>query len=442
MSVLMPHQKTVVDQIRDVLIHKGICLLAGETRSGKSLCALAVGLGLKGPVLFVTKKKAIGSVEGDLARLGGGDVTVINSESLHKVEQRLWALVVVDECHHGVSGYPRPSKAWKAVKRQISASGAYVLLMSGTAAIESKAQLFYEFALGGSRGPWGRYRDFYSWWHHPGHYKDGRTCGGYGVVGATKKTGRGGPAWSAGEVTDYSQVRECRVDKDLEGYVVTMTREDAGHKVLEATVLPVELENEELAKLIRKVKRDKVVEVGGETYAFDKGPAQVLQACHMIAGGTMPVGDGSAMRLPDEFDPMYRVRWIAEGIRPGRSYVVLTHYVEERAFVEEGLRDMGVDVIGSLEWLEYVGTGVFVGSLGSLAEGVDMSWLTGSMILYSLSFSGSKFSQVCDRQLKFNRVSPAKVAVPLLKGGVDSAVLGAVRMKKNYNATMFKEWRG
>jgi len=77
-----------------------------------------------------------------------------------------------------------------------------------------------------------------------------------------------------------------------------------------------------------------------------------------------------------------------------------------------------------------------------LAEGVDLSWLTGSMILYSLSFSGSKFSQVCDRQLKHDRINQAKVAVPLLKGGVDGHVLEAVRAKRSYNATMFKEWRG
>jgi len=182
--------------------------------------------------------------------------------------------------------------------------------------------------------------------------------------------------------------------------------------------------------------------VGGVVYAYDKGPAQVLQACHMIAGGTIPDGQGGAMRLPDEFDPLYRVRWIANGIRMGRSYVVLTHYVEERAFVEEGLREMGVDVVGGLDWLEHVGAGVFVGSLSSLSEGVDMSWITGSMILYSLSFSGSKFSQVVDRQLNHKRVDKAKVAVPLLNGGVDGHVLDAVRAKRNYNATMFKEWRG
>jgi hypothetical protein len=66
-----------------------------------------------------------------------------------------------------------------------------------------------------------------------------------------------------------------------------------------------------------------------------------------------------------------------------------------------------------------------------------MSWLTGSMILYSLTWSGAKYSQVCDRQLNFHRKDVAKVGVPLLVGGVDEGVYKAVSSKCDYNAGMY-----
>ena len=60
-----------------------------EVRTGKTLTSLAIAEQLKAQnVLFITKKKAISSIEDDNAMLSPSyNLTVINYESLHKLPE-------------------------------------------------------------------------------------------------------------------------------------------------------------------------------------------------------------------------------------------------------------------------------------------------------------------------------------------------------------------
>ena len=67
-----------------------IGILAGEVRSGKTLTVLATADKLnKKHVLFVSKKKALSSIQSDYD-LAGFDykLTLINYESIHKVDTK------------------------------------------------------------------------------------------------------------------------------------------------------------------------------------------------------------------------------------------------------------------------------------------------------------------------------------------------------------------
>ena len=103
---------------------------------------------------------------------------------------------------------------------------------------------------------------------------------------------------------------------------------------------------------------------------------------------------------------------------------MLTNYVKERELLGGFFGDIATDNLDELR--ESDKFRIFYGSISANAEGVDMSWLDGSQILYSLNWSGSRFSQVCDRQLNYFRKEEAKVAVPFLEGGLDQDVLEAV----------------
>lgn len=441
--MLRQHQERAKTQSLDIIEKLHICILEGATRSGKTLTALSIGKSLGGEFLVLTTKKAMSSILSDWELLGGGnEMTVINYESVHKLDLRNWGFIALDECHSKISSYPKQSQTWKKVRQLFDLTKAKALLMSGTVAIESKAQLFHELTVTG-RGPWD-YRDFYSWWNREGHYKDGRKCGGYGIYGAVKKVGSNGPSWGGVDgVTDYSAVEESRVLDAVSPYVVKMERE--GYTVKDATLVKVQLENELIAKIIRKIKKDKVVELfdedgEGRLCVYDKGSAQVIQACHMIGGGTLIDESGEAFVLHSRYYPSYRVDWIINGTRgKGRNYCIFTQYIKEREFIRARLLEEGLRVFDTIDEMRDSGAhGYWVGSLASYAEGVDLHWLDGSQILYSLTWSGSKFSQVCDRQLNFKRTKPAKVAIPILKGGLDSYVYDAVSNKRNFNATVYR----
>ena len=85
-------------------------------RTGKTLTAMGVAEKLNvSRVLFVTKKKAISSIEDDYNKLNPPyDIVIINYESLHKIQGK-FDLIVLDEAHR-MGAYPKPSKRAKQVR--------------------------------------------------------------------------------------------------------------------------------------------------------------------------------------------------------------------------------------------------------------------------------------------------------------------------------------
>lgn len=99
---LLPHQQTAKEEILNILRGKSICYLNGETRSGKSLTVLfaAEDYGAK-KVIFITKKKAISSIESDFEKAKlAYNLTVINYESVHKIEDKDFDFLIIDEAHN------------------------------------------------------------------------------------------------------------------------------------------------------------------------------------------------------------------------------------------------------------------------------------------------------------------------------------------------------
>ena len=84
MIKLRQYQKRIVTQGTDLVTRYGFCYLAMEVRTGKTLTSLSICSRLNATnVLFVTKKKAISSIEDDMQKLGASfKLTVINYESL------------------------------------------------------------------------------------------------------------------------------------------------------------------------------------------------------------------------------------------------------------------------------------------------------------------------------------------------------------------------
>ena len=107
---LREYQNTISNQAVEKLHNFGCCYLSMECRTGKTITALvtAARFGAKS-VLFVTKLKAIGSIESDYKLLHPCySIQVVNYESAHKAEGD-FDLIILDEAH-SLGAYPKPSK--------------------------------------------------------------------------------------------------------------------------------------------------------------------------------------------------------------------------------------------------------------------------------------------------------------------------------------------
>ena len=82
------YQKSIISKGVKCLFDYGFVYLSMEVRTGKTLTSLGIldKMMIVNKVLFITKKKAISSIESDYKLLSPGfDLTVINYESLHRM---------------------------------------------------------------------------------------------------------------------------------------------------------------------------------------------------------------------------------------------------------------------------------------------------------------------------------------------------------------------
>jgi superfamily II DNA or RNA helicase len=143
MKTLRDYQEDLSRKAVEILKDKGIVYLAMEVRCGKTATAMNTAL-LYGArrVLFLTKKKAISSIEDDLNEFGFDEFfdifTITNDESLHKVEDD-YDLVIHDE-HHRFGAFPKMGATAKLFRQKYSHLP--MIFLSGTPHPESYSQVF------------------------------------------------------------------------------------------------------------------------------------------------------------------------------------------------------------------------------------------------------------------------------------------------------------
>jgi len=121
---LRTYQKEISKKATGILNHYKFVYLAMEVRTGKTLTSLDIANNFLRihNVLFITKKKAISSIEEDYEKLQPTySIKVTNYEQLHNIDKRAWDVVIVDEAH-SLGAFPKPSKRAKQVKEIIDVS--------------------------------------------------------------------------------------------------------------------------------------------------------------------------------------------------------------------------------------------------------------------------------------------------------------------------------
>ena len=197
-----------------ILKQYGLVYFSMQERTGKTLTSIlcAEKFGAK-RVLVVTKKKALPDFKETLEAYSPSfEWVATNYHQVHKVEGE-FDLVIVDEAHSYVSGFPDRGSLWSALRSVTEKKP--IIYLSATPHAQGYQLLFNQLALS-DFSPWKQYGDPLDW------FAD------YGFPDSFKKTvHKGGRSFEI-EIPVYKNLKTRKIEGEIEKYFVTGTREELG----------------------------------------------------------------------------------------------------------------------------------------------------------------------------------------------------------------------
>ena len=404
MLKLRPYQKTIIELGKQTLLTRGFVYLAMEVRTGKTLTSLGIAEEVKAKkVLFITKKKAISSIEDDFHLLKPSyDLTTINYESLHKLPKINWDVIVCDEAH-SMGAFPKPSKRAKQVKLIIQGCKPYVILLSGTPTPESFSQMYHQI-YGIPTNPFGRYKNFY------------RFCDDYVNVKVRPINGL--------NIRDYSQGHET-ILKKMQPYTINFSQKNAGFKV-ETTeeILYVSMKDETYS-LAKNLKKKLVIEGKTEVIMGDT-PVKLMSKLHQIYSGTVKFESGKSMVLD-----LSKAKFIKEKFL-NKKIAIFYKFKEELNAIKEVY---GETISTELSVFKETDKNIAL-QIVSGREGISLKEAD-ALVYYNIDFSATSYWQSRDRMTTKERLKN-KVYWIFAEGGIENKIYKAVTKKKDYTLKHFK----
>jgi hypothetical protein len=404
---LRPHQVEKSKDLLNVLLQYNIAYLAGEVRSGKTLTSLNTAeLFGAAKVLFITKKKAISSIESDYKNFGFSyKLKVVNYESLHKLDDYKYNLVIYDEAH-SMGAYPKPSKRTKLCKKLFA--NIPTILMSGTPAVESYSQLYHQFFVS-YFSPFKDYTNFYKW--------------------ANDFVDKKQMKLPTHTVTDYSDARVKDINAVVKPYFVKMTQADAGFesKVKEEIItIPTPTF---LKDACNKLLKDRVVE-GKTGFILGDAPAKLQSKAHQLINGHCIIERDDLSTFTKVFSN-YKAKYIKQKFK-GVKIAIMYYYQAELDILKAEF-----DITTDIE--EFNTTNKNIALQQSSTEGMNVS-KADAIVYMNLGFSGKNYLQSRDR-LTIKGRKDNKVYFICEDFGLTSKILKTVQNKKDFNSKLFMKWQ-
>ncbi len=404
MIKLRDYQVNIVNKGVDVLYENKFLYLAMEVRTGKTLTSLSIAQRLScSDVLFLTKKKAISSIEQDYKLLKPYyDITVINYESLHKIKQTGWDLVVCDEAHT-LGAFPKPNKRAKQVKEILRRSNPYVILLSGTPTPESYSQMYHQL-YGISNSPFNRFKNFYAFARE------------YVMIKQRKINGM--------FINDYSKGLKSIID-DIASFKINYTQKSAGFKTeTNEKILYVKL-HKMTTNLISRLKKDRVVEGEGEILLADT-PAKLMTKIHQLSSGTVKFESGNAITIDNS-----KAKFIHKYFN-NKKIAIFYKFTQEYKALKEIYKDK---ITNDLE--EFKSTDKCIAlQIVSGREGISLKEAS-CLVYYNIDFSATSYWQSRDRMTTKERTHN-NIYWIFSEGGMEDDIYKAVVKKKDYTLSHFK----
>ena len=400
------YQTTIIEKAKGVLEAHRFVYLSMEVRTGKTLTALGVAdkLGITN-LLFVTKKKAIGSIEADYKKLMPGyQITVINYESLHKVTGK-FDLLVLDEAHT-LGAYPKPSKRTKLVKEIILRQNPFVILMSGTPTPESFSQIYHQ-VYACPKNPFNQYKSFYKFAKE--------------YVNVVQKV------INSFHINNYDDGKPVILDR-MKPYMISYTQKEAGFKSeIKEHVLKVEMSK--LTYDFVKEMREHGIITGKKTKEVILGDTGVkkMSKIHQLFSGTVKLENGK--RMVTDLSKARFIRTKFKDMKLGIYYKFKAEYDALKQVYGDNLTD---------DLQEFKATNKNIAlQIVSGREGISLKEAD-CLVYYNIDFSALSYWQSRDRMTtKDSTVSD--VYWIFAERGIETKIYKTVTNKKDYTLRHFKK---
>jgi hypothetical protein len=400
------YQKEIIQKAYDILSVSRFVYLAMEVRTGKTLTSLGICELLKPrQVLFITKKKAISTIQRDYDLLNPDyAITVINYESLHTIENYGFDVIILDEAH-GMGAFPKASNRAKIVAEFIKVNKPYVILLSGTPTPESYSQMYHQVsAIPGN--PFRGCPTFYKFANEHVNVKER-------MINSLR-------------IRDYSDGKPTILEL-MKPYMISYTQKEAGFdSEVEEEILYVSLKPSTYA-MIKKLKKDLVIE-GKEELILADTPVKLMQKVHQLCSGTIKFESGNSMIL--DLSKAECIKWKFSEYKIGVFY----KFKEELKALKQvfGAEKLTTD----LDKFDNEGYQVIALQIVSGREGISLK-NADYLVYYNIDFSATSYWQSRDRmttkERKYN-----KVYWLFSKGGIEKEIYKAVSAKKDFTVTHFK----
>jgi len=400
------YQKDIITKGTEMLFSYGFLYLAMEVRTGKTLTSLGICEQLNVEnVLFLTKKKAMSSIMDDFDMLCPSNYCLftINYESMHKIPNIRWDVIICDEAH-SMGAFPKPSKRAKDVKNLIQRHDPYVILMSGTPTPESYSQMYHQvYAI--RNNPFSRYSSFYKFANDWVKVKQRKINGNF--------------------INDYSHGLDS-ITKAMSHYTINYSQKEAGFEVdTREHILRVTLEDKTYA-LAKRLSKDLVVEGKDEVILADTA-VKLMMKLHQIYSGTVKFESGNSMVID-----MTKANFIKERFK-GKKIGIFYKFTAELKAIKEAYGD-GI----TTELSEFESTDKSIAlQIVSGREGISLRQAD-ALVYYNIDFSATSYWQSRDRMTTRDRLE-SDVYWIFSEGGIEDDIYKAVSKKKTYTVNYFKK---
>jgi len=400
------YQKDIIDKGTEVIRQYKFLYLSMEVRTGKTLTAMGIAqkLGVK-KMLFITKKKAISSIESDYDMLSPGfEIIVINYESLHKIDTVGVDFIVCDEAH-SMGAFPKPSKRAKQVKEIVSVRRPYVVLLSGTPTPESYSQMYHQ-VYGIPTNPFAEYKNFY-------RFADDH------VRVTTRRI-------NGFMTNDYSKGRDSIIQV-MQKYTISYSQKEAGFKSsIKEEIMRVRM-NPVTYSMCNRLKKTFVLE-GNEEVVLADTQVKLMQKLHQMYSGTVKFESGNSM----VFDKS-KAEFIYSTFE-GKKIGIFYKFKEELNAIKEVF---GEDVVTELDDFNNTDCKAIALQIVSGREGISLR-NADYIVYYNIDFSATSYWQSRDRMTTKDRAHN-KVYWIFSENGIEDKIYRAVCKKKDYTVRHFKK---